>query len=198
MLKLKKQYFTKLFISLLLSVLFINSCGVTGPRWRYKVRDPYHENTYHREYVYRSYSLNIQLSADDFAFNTYVKLQITTPCDSIKIYPTSAYIKSAYFADTAHFPDKIDGGYFPCDSLYTLDSKLKKINKDVISGSYFLHKKDKLFVDLRFRSLAIHGEHNRTAPFSEKSDFIFYYDILNNKNPLTFSFIPVEDTTQNR
>jgi hypothetical protein len=199
MLKLRKQYPTQLFISSLLLVFFINSCRVVGPRWRYKVSDPYHEDIYHHEYVHRSYPFNIKLTADDFAFNTYVRLQITTPCDSIKIYPTSAYIKSMYFVDNTHFPDKIEAGYFPNDSLYNQDSKLKKINKDAISGPYFLHKEDKLFVNLRFRSFAIHDKRNRTTQFpSEKSDFIFYYDIFNNKNPLTFSFTPVEDTTQNQ
>lgn len=196
MVKCKNNILATLLEFFILLALFINSCRVVGPRWKYKVSDPYHEHTYHHEYVYRSYPFNIKLTADDFAFNTYVKLQITTPCDSIKIYPTSAYIKSTHFVDATHFPDKIDCGYFPSDSLYTLDNTLKKINKDAISGPYFLHKEDKLFVNLRFRSFAIHDKRNRTTPFSEKSDFILYYDIFNNNSPLTFSFAPVEDTIQ--
>ncbi|MBN1694935.1 hypothetical protein JW879_06010 [candidate division WOR-3 bacterium] len=196
MLKLKQQHFTQLFIYSLILVFFINSCGVTGPRWKYKVSDPYHENTYHHEYVYRSYPLNIKLNADDFAFNTHVNLQITTSCDSIKIYPASVYIRSPYFVDNTHLPNKIEAGCFPGDSLYTPDNKLKKINKDEISGPYFLHKEDKLFVNLKFESFAKHVKRVPTAPFSEKSDFILHYDIFNNKNPLTFNFTPSADTTK--
>ncbi len=150
--ELKKQYFTQSFISSLLLVFFINSCRVVGPRWRYKVSDPYHKDTYHHKYIYRSYPLNIELAAHDFAYETHVGLKITTPCDSIKIYPTSAYIKSPYFVDTTHFPIYTNIESFPKDSIYA--GKHTKIKKEKFSGPYFLHKEDNLFVKLSFRSFA--------------------------------------------
>jgi hypothetical protein len=160
------------------------------------VIDPYHENTYHREYIYRSYPLNIQLSADDFTLRTFVGLQITTPCDSIEIYPTQVYIKSPYFIDTTHFPIYTKVESFPKDSIYA--EQYKKVNKEKFSGPYFLHEEEKLLVKLKFEGFAKHDKGNRNTPFtSEKSDFILYYDFFNNKNPLTFHFIPVADSTKN-
>ena len=194
MLKFKYKYLKILYISLILLVLFINSC-VYDSGWIYKVIDPYHENTYHREYTYRSYPLNIELSAHDFALETYVFLQITTPFDSIEIYPTQAYIKSPHFIETTHPPIYANIETLPKDSIYA--EQYKKVNKKKFSGPYFLSKEDKLLVKLKFEGFAKYDKRNRNYPFtSEKSDFIFYYDIFNKENPLTFHFKPSADTTK--
>lgn len=171
----------------------MNSCLPTDPGWRYKVRDPYHEDTYYHKYGYRSYALNFELAANDSALSTFVALQITTPCDSIEIYPTQAYIKSPHFTDTTLFPIYTNIESSPKDSIDA--GKHKKINIENFSGPYFLHKEENLFVKLIFRSFAAYDKRNRRAPFtSEKSDFIFNYDISNNKYPPTFTFTP--DTTK--
>jgi len=192
MLKLKNQDLAPLFISLILLTLFTNSCRICDPAWRYKIIDPYHENTYHQEYVYRSYPLNIILTAMNSGFYTNVYLQITTPCDSIKIYPASAYIESPYSLDTTHFPTYTIES-LPKDSL---SASKHNINKDGVSGPYFLHKENKLLVNLTFESYAPHVKRDRTKPISQKSDFIFHYNIFNNNNPLTFTFKPVNYKTE--
>ncbi len=195
MIKYKKQYLTSLFMSSILLIFFVVSCTVVDPGWKYKISDPYHKDINHYEYVYRSYPLDIKLAADDFALEIYVHLQITTPLDSIIIYPTSSYIKSPHFVDTTHFPVQTTIESFQKDSL---SASKHKIKEDGFSGPYFLHKEDKLLVRLKFRGFAIHDKRNRNAPFtSEKSDFILHYDIHNNNNPLTFSFKPVVDSTKN-
>jgi len=177
MLKYKNKNLIALFSSFAILVFFMNSCKTVDPAWKYKISDPYHKDINHYEYVYRSYPLDIKLTANDCAFNTYVKLQITTPCDSIKIYPTSAYIES-----------------FLKDSL---SASKHNINKDGFSGPYFLHKENKLLVNLTFESYAPYVKRDRTKPISQKSDFIFHYNIFNNNNPLTFTFKPVIDSTKN-
>ena len=188
MLELKKQNLTQLLISSLLLVFFMISCKTVEPSWKYKVTDPYRKNTYHHEYIYRSYPLHIKLTAEDSAFKTYVQLQITTPYDSMKIYPALAYIKSPHFVDTTHFP--VDAGYTIKDSLF------QKINEDEISNPYFLNKDEELLVNLTFKSFATYVKRYNSKSISEKSDFIFYYDIYNNKSPLTFTFTPAADTTK--
>jgi hypothetical protein len=195
MLKYKDKNFIVLFSSFAILILFISSCKNINPSWKYKILDPYHKDIEHYEYAYRSYPLDIQLNAKDTAFKTYVKIEITTPFDSIKIYPTSAYIKSTHFSDTTHFPISTKIESFPKDSIYTEGHK--KVNKERFSGPYFLHNEDKLSIILTFEGFAKYDKNNRNAPFtSEKSDFILYYDIFNNRNPLTFTFIPISDSTK--
>ncbi|MEJ2568037.1 MAG: hypothetical protein P8Z50_04085 [candidate division WOR-3 bacterium] len=190
MLKFKKQYLPRLFISALLLVSFIISCKTAERGWRYKVGDPYHEDNYHYEYAHISYTMNIKLTAKDSASNTYIRLKIITPLDSMKIYPALAYIKSPHFVDTVHFP---------IDAEYTIeDSIFHKINEDEISNPYFLNKDEKLLVNLIFKSFATYVKSFNSKPISEESDFILYYDIYNNKQPLTFHFIPDIDTTKNQ
>jgi hypothetical protein len=190
MVKQKKQKFAQIFIFSLLLVFFMISCKTTEMGWRYKISDPYHENTYHNEYVYRSYPMNIKLAAKDSAFNTHVHLQITTPYDSMKIYPALAYIKSPHFVDTTHYP---------IDAEYTVeDSPSYKINKDEIPKPYFLNKNEELLVNLTFKSFATYVKGFTGKSIAGKSDFILYYDIYNNSQPLTFHFTPAIDTTRSR
>jgi hypothetical protein len=188
MLRLKKQNFTRLFISSPLLAFSMISCRTVETGWEYKVIDPYHENTYHHEYAHISYIMNIKLAAKDSALKTYVQLRIITPYDSMKIYPALAYIKSPHFVDSTHFP---------IDAEYTIeDSIFHKINEDEISNPYFLNKDEKLLVNLIFKSFATYAKSFNSKPISEKSDFILYYDIHNNKQPLTFRFTPDIDTTR--
>ena len=187
--KLKKQNFTRLFFSSLILIYFMISCGTAKTVWEYKVIDPYHKNTYHNEYTHRSYSMNIKLSAKDSSSNTYIRLQIMTPLDSMEIYPGLAYIKSPHF-DTTHFP--IEAEYTIGDSLFV------KINKDKISKPYFLNRNEEFFVNLTFKSFAGYVKNFTGKSIAEKSDFILYYDIYNNNQPLTFHFIPAIDTTKNQ
>jgi len=188
--ELKKQYFTQIFIFSLLLVFFMIYCKTAETGWKYKVSDPYHENTYHYEYVNRSYAMNIKLAAKDSAYKTYIRLQIITPLDSIKIYPALAYIKSPHFVDTVHYP---------IDAEYTIeDSRSAKINKDEISKPYFLNKNEELLVNLTFKSFATFVKSFTGKSISERSDFTLYYDIYNNNQPLSFYFTPVEDSTQSQ
>jgi len=187
--KLKNHNFTRLFFSSLILIFFMISCGTAKTVWEYKVIDPYHENTYHNEYTHRSYSMNIKLAAKDSSSNIYIRLQIMTPLDSMEIYPALAYIKSPRF-DTTHFP--IETEYTIEDSLFV------KINKDEISKPYFLNKNKDLLINLTFKSFATRAKNFTGKSIPGKSDFVLYYDIFNNKQPLTFNFIPEIDTTKQK
>lgn len=193
MLRFKYKDLKLLYISFILLVLSINSC-VYDPGWRYKVIDPYHENTYHYKYFYRSYPLNIELAANDFAYETDVKLKINIALDSIIIYPNFAYISSPHFIDKKHAPISIKIKYFSSDSLILS----KKISKDEFLCPYCLNKGDSFLVNFTYPGFAIYSNAHDLQSAAEKSDFILHYDIFNNKNPLIFAFIPDIDTTKNQ
>lgn len=190
MLKFKAKNLTRLYTFFILLVFFIISCKTVETNWAYKISDPYHENTYHNQYIHRSYAMNIKLAAKDSDSNTYIQLQIMTPLDSIKIYPALAYIKSPHFEDTVHYPIYAE---------YTVEDSLSiEINKDEISKPYFLNKNEELLVNLTFKSFATYIQSSTRKLISEKGDFIFYYDIFDNKQPLTFNFTPAIDSTKNK
>lgn len=195
MLKLRQINLITFFLSSVILFFFLNSCKNVEPSWKYKISDPYHKNIEHYEYTYRSYPFDIQLSAKDSAFNTYVKIQINASCDSIKIFPGSAYIKSPHFSDTTHYPTQTKIESAKKDSAYVEEHNI--IKKEGESAPYFLNQRDKLLVNLEFRSFAKHDKRNCKAPFTfEKSDFILYYDIFNNENPLKFTFKPAADNIE--
>ncbi|MEJ2306150.1 MAG: hypothetical protein P8Y62_01275 [candidate division WOR-3 bacterium] len=187
--KLKNHNFTRLFFSSLILIFFMISCKTTETSWRYKAGNPYHENNYHYEYAHISYTINIKFAAKDSASKTYIRLKIITPLDSMKIFPALAYIKSPHL-DTTHFP--IEAEYTIEDSLFV------KINKDEISNPYFLNKDEKLLVNLTFKSFATCVKGFTGKSIAEKSDFILYYDIYNNNQPLTVHFIPEINTTKQK
>jgi hypothetical protein len=172
----------KIFIPFILLFFFMNTC-MFDPGWRYKVKDPHREDTYHHKYVYRSYPLSIELTANDFAYETFVELKITTPLDSVIIHPNFAYITSPHFINKKHFPTSIKIEYFSEDRI-----ERKKINKDEFAKPYCLYEGDSLLANFTYPGFAIYSNNSRSAV--EKSDFIFHYDIYNNKNPLTFNFKP--------
>jgi hypothetical protein len=197
------------------------------PGWLYMLRKPCldrieQKDYYGYKYIYRNDSLNIKLTADDFALETDVRLKMTTTLDSVIIYPNFSYIESPHFSDKAHVPCWIAFSYFSQDSLIfrkwynisetkrgkpygvvsleawqensiTIDDRIrrKKISKDEFLSPYCLHNGDILLVAFSYAGFAIYDKRNRNYPFtSEKSDFIFHYDIYGNENPLIFHFLP--------
>lgn len=204
MLGFKYKDLKLLYISFILLVFPINSCIIdTFPGWLYMLHQPsldiIEDKDYGHAYFYKNDSLNITLFAHGVSYGIpyeiSVELKITTPYDSIQIYPTQAYIKSSHFTDTSYFPNYTNIEDSQKNSIYA--SKHKKISKEKFSGPYFLHKEDKLFVKLSFSGFTTQDKRNHNYPsIPEKSDFVFYYDIFNNENPLTFYFEPPPDTTK--
>jgi hypothetical protein len=208
----------------------MNSC-IRDPGWFYMLHQPSldiieQKDGYRYKYIYRSDSLNIKLTAEDFALETWVELNISTTLDSIIIYPNFSYITSPHFINKKHVPISIIIKYFSRDSLILNNCYAISVTKggwpsEVVSlekwqaNSIIIDnctKRKKISKDEFLAPYCLNNGDSLIIYFTypgfaryvkhnlipEKSDFIFQYDIYNKNNPLTFHFKPATYEPNNK